>query len=151
MGYDDSTNTSIEITNAFYNGQITADADDYYGGIIGGFYYGDNYDNWQSIVQINNSFWDTEKSGTTNIAATSGSSSNYPGATGLSTSQINSSVFTDAGWSSDIWDVSGNSPVLKTTNYYSLTGATVEGLTADAVVSGYKTVQQSSLQEMLMY
>lgn len=56
----------------------------------------------------------------------------------LTYSELTDSVIDSGVFDSSIWDTSGSEPVHKQNIFYALTGATVEGMTADTVVSGYK-------------
>ena len=58
--------------------------------------------------------------------------------TQLTYSELTDSVIDSGVFDSSIWDTSGSEPVHKQNIFYALTGATVEGMTADTVVSGYK-------------
>ena len=58
--------------------------------------------------------------------------------TQLTYSELTDSVIDSGVFDSSIWDTSGSEPVHKQNTFYALTGATVEGMTADTVVSGYK-------------
>lgn len=117
------------VENSYAAGLVTSTGS---GGAIAG--YNDNY-------QMKNVFWDTEK--TNKFTAIGTKSENITGTTGLSSSAFaNQSNFT--GWSSTIWDFSGDAPKLigvgsSGEKSAGITGSVVTTNLADKAFSGQKT------------
>ncbi len=117
------------VENSYAAGLVTSTGS---GGAIAG--YNDNY-------QMKNVFWDTEK--TNKFTAIGTKSENIAGTTGLSSSAFaDQSNFT--GWSSTIWDFSGDAPKLigvgsSGEKSAGITGSVVTTNLADKAFSGQKT------------
>ena len=98
------------ITNSYANGSVSSETDTA-GGFIGQI---QKYTSSDTPSTVTNSFFNKENAGTSTAVGENLSATSTISANGMTTTQMSqSSTFTNAGWSEDIWDFPGDVPKLK--------------------------------------
>ena len=124
----------VDISNVFFEGQTNSYKTA--GAIVGSIHANGTADS-----RIEYAFWNTDVTGNRNAYGTDiGNNTFIDDHTYGITPDVYESELSY--WeSTGIWDISGSSPQIKSLNpetKYTLTGATMPGLTADSVLSGYE-------------